>query len=347
MKSREPGAPTRVTLSDIARLAGVSVTTVSRVLGGRAGEVKISDKTTSRILEIAREQNYRPNLFAKALRTNKSYLVGLVVWDFADPYYGALVVGAQNTLARYGYTAVLTNAGRSETELYASLSRMGAFQTDGALVVGGPEEFGEAESALIRDDSRRTVYISTCNPHSGAASVVSDNYEGGRLGVDYLITHWQRPLVWLRPEESTFDTDQRVRGIEAGVAAHKYETEFTTRVTRLGEEGGYRICARLLEEITPPFSLFAFTDLTAVGAVHAAFDAGMRVPDDVAILGFDDLSLAAHINPPLSTIRQPRQALGSRGAELLVEQLNGEDAAERSEPERETLPTELVIRATA
>lgn len=347
MKTREPGTSTRVTLSDIARIAGVSVTTVSRVLGGRAGEVKISEATTSRILEIAREHDYRPNLFAKALRTNKSHLIGLVVWDFADPYYGALVVGAQTTLARYGYTAVLSNANRSEDELCASLSRMGAFQTDGALVIGGPADFTHSSCTMIRDDPRRTVYVSTRNPQLGAASVISDNYEGGRLGVDYLITRWRRPLVWLRPEANTYDTDQRVRGIEAGVAAHQYETDFTTRVCRLGEEGGYSTCVELLREIKPPFSLFAFTDLTAVGAVHAAYDAGLRVPEDIAILGFDDLSLASHINPPLSTVRQPRQALGSRGAELLVGQLDQTDETGRADAGLEILPTELVIRATA
>lgn len=347
MKARTPGTSTRVTLTDIAQLAGVSVTTVSRVLGGRAGEVKISEKTTNRILDIAREQNYRPNLFAKALRTNKSHLIGLVVWDFGDPYYGAIVVGAQTELARHGYTAVLTDAGRSEEELAASLHRMGAFQTDGALVIGGPADFEHSALAGIRDDPRRIVYIGTHNPHPGAASVIVDNYEGGRSGVDYLISHWQRPLVWLRPEQLNYDTSQRVLGIEAAVAEQGYESRSLNRVTRLGEDGGYKTCSELLRELEPPFSLFAQTDLTAIGAVHAAYDAGLRVPEDIAILGFDDLSLAAHINPPLSTVRQPRQRLGIRAAEILVENLD-KPSVEDPEPARlETVPTELVVRATA
>ena len=347
MKTRSAGSSTRVTLSDIARIAGVSVTTVSRVLGGRAGEVKISEKTSRRIQEIARDQGYRPNLFAKALRTNKSHLVGLVVWDYANPYFAAIVVGAQTTLAQYGYTAVLSDARQSETELCASLSRIDDFQTDGAVVIGGPAEPSALALADRRGDPGRTVFVAAQNPLPGGATVVADNYEGGRLGVDYLIRHWQRPLVWLRPKESNYDVNERVRGIEAGVAAHQYETEFTTRVTELGEDGGYRTCSELLRHTAPPFSLFAFTDLTALGALHAVHDAGLRVPDDVAILGFDDLSIAPHVYPPLSTIRQPRGSLGRRGAELLVQHLENADRETGDLPRLETLPTELVIRDTA
>ena len=347
MKTTRDGGSARVTLNDIARLAGVSVTTVSRVLGGRSGEVKISPETTRKITEIAREQEYRPNLFAKALRTNKSHLVGLVVWDFANPFFGAIVVGAQTTLARSGYTAVLSDARESESELFASLSRMGDFQTDGALVIGGPADFSLLMPAVTRDNPRRTIFVATRNPDPNGASVVADNYEGGRMGVDHLITRWRRPLVCLRPQESNYDVEERARGIEAGVATHLYDQNFTTRITKLGEEGGYKACSELLREAKPPLSLFAFTDLTAVGALHAARDAGLRVPDDIAIMGFDDLSFAAHLNPPLSTVRQPRGTLGSRGAELLIEQLDGPADEPESGLTFETVPTELIVRESA
>ncbi len=347
MKDTWGGGSPRVTLNDIARLAGVSVTTVSRVLSGRPGTVKISEKTTKKIMEIAREQDYRPNLFAKALRTNKSHLVGLVVWDFSDPYFGAVVVGAQTTLARYGYTAVLSDAGRSETELCAAVSRLGDFQTDGTLVIGGPADLSLSAPAVARDDPRRTVFVATRNPHPRGASVIADNYEGGRMGVDYLITRWHRPLVCLRPEASNYDVEERVRGMAAGAAEHEYERSFTTRITGLGENGGYKSCFELLQDTEPPLSLFFFNDVTAVGALHAVRDAGLTVPGDVAILGFDDLTLAAHVNPPLSTIRQPRQTLGSHGAELLVGQLEDISGERESQTTNETVPTELVIRETA
>jgi DNA-binding LacI/PurR family transcriptional regulator len=320
-----PGiAENRVTSIDVARRAGVSQSTVSLVLSGK-GRGRISGRTEEAVRRAAEELGYRTNVAARALRTGTARAVGLVVPDVTHPFFGRVLRGAQEVAWREGYAVVLADAGNDRQWELASLAALRALTVDGYL-------FFEVEPPA--GETLRAVSVET---QSDDFPVVRLDAEGGtRLAVEHLLSLGHRRIGHLASEVDTDTFRLRLEEFDAivGPGAPRALCAMTMDAAR-------EACRPLLAGAGRPTAIFADDDILAAGLYLGARDAGLSVPGDLSVVGFDDLWIARLLEPELTTVAADAEALGAAAFEALLAVLRGET------PERERIvPVSLVVRGS-
>lgn len=328
-----------LTLEDIARLAGVSRSTVSRVINEQES---VRDNVRQRVWQVINETGFRPNQAARTLVTRRTYVIGLVIPRstsifFADPYFPRLTMGIAEACnqANYSLSLYLFHTEEDEKRLFPRITRKGL--VDGIII-----QATQAADVLFTQIAKSDVpYVVAGRPLNApnVSYVDVDNVAGAHNAVRHLIRLGRRKIAHIAgPRDTTVGLD-RIQGYctalsESGLAMHEnllVEGDFT-------EEGGYYCARRLLAH--QPDAIFVAADMMAIGAMRAVREAGSRVPEDVAIVSFDDLPPATLANPPLTTVRQPIRRLGVKLVATLLDIIeNGP-----TPPRRVILDTELVIR---
>ncbi|MET8401054.1 LacI family DNA-binding transcriptional regulator [Streptomyces sp900116325] len=322
----------RVTIADVAREAGVSKTTVSRVINAK-GEVDGS--TAARVREVIAQLGYVPSSGAVGLARGSSRTVGMLVPSLTWPWMGEVLQGVVDTVeaADYGLLLFTCNRGAESVERFTSQVSARAF--DG-LVVVEPENTLDHLTALHRG-GLPIVLIDDRGHHPEFPSVVTTNHEGGASAARHLLAAGRtRPLVLTGPQHFGCVRD-RLDG---------FRTVLPTDLVVHGdftERSGRQAVEQLLSAGTQFDSVFAHNDISAAGVLRALRAAGRSVPDDIAVVGFDDIPMAEHTEPPLTTVRQPTRQMGETAARLLLSHLGG--TATPDGPV--VLPTELVVRLSA
>jgi LacI family transcriptional regulator len=327
-----------VTISDVASRAGVSKTTVSRVLNGRG---ELTESTVQRVREAIEELGYVPSAGAVGLARGRTQLMGMFVPSVSEPWIGRVVDGAVDTLEGEGFGLRLFTFHRGEESLRKLGLHAAAKSFDGLLVIDPPgtlpyitELYRTGLPVVLVDDRGHLPDL----PH-----VASANRAGGVDAARHLLELGRtRPLIVSGPEEFGC-THERLAGFldvysEAGQAI---ATEFIVNGEFTFEHGEAAV-RRVLTGGRRFDAVFAHNDLSAAGAIKALRDAGLRVPQDVAVVGFDDLDVASHSDPMLTTVRQPFREMGERAAELLLDHVRGAAQAASSR----TVATILVVRGS-
>lgn len=310
-----------ITMQDIAKRAGVSTATVSRVLNKHDSAIPISSDTKKKVLDIAKELGYSPNMYAKTLRTKKSMLLGLVVWDLTDFFFSDILRGIENTLHYSGYNLLLNSAEADADRERSCIARLRDLHVDGILLVGGSADSKKGFLEELGISTGSTVLIGASSQDVNINSVTVDNFTGGYIGMEYLINMRRRKLVYLAGTHKTTDMQKRLSGVRRAVEDRHSSGNFELREVGPGEKAGYEAAQDILADNSLPAAIFAVSDLTAFGVIRAVKDRELRVPEDVAVLGYDDISLATYFHPRLSTIRQPRYEMGEMGATILLESI--------------------------
>ncbi|MET8330388.1 LacI family DNA-binding transcriptional regulator [Streptomyces sp. NPDC005181] len=322
----------RVTIADVAREAGVSKTTVSRVINAK-GEV--GGSTAARVREVIAQLGYVPSSGAVGLARGSSRTVGMLVPSLTWPWMGEVLQGVVDTVeaADYGLLLFTCNRGAESVERFTSQVSARAF--DG-LVVVEPENTLDHLTALHRG-GLPIVLIDDRGHHPEFPSVVTTNHEGGASAARHLLAAGRtRPLVLTGPQHFGCVRD-RLDGFRTVLPTDLIvQGDFT-------ERSGRQAVEQLLAEGAQFDSVFAHNDISAAGVLRALRAAGRSVPDDIAVVGFDDIPMAEHTEPPLTTVRQPTRQMGETAARLLLSHLGG--TATPDEPV--VLPTELVVRLSA
>ncbi|WP_328626128.1 LacI family transcriptional regulator [Streptomyces sp. NBC_00353] len=322
----------RVTIADVAREAGVSKTTVSRVINTK-GEVDGS--TAARVREVIAQLGYVPSSGAVGLARGSSRTVGMLVPSLTWPWMGEVLQGVVDTVeaADYGLLLFTCNRGAESVERFTSQVSARAF--DG-LVVVEPENTLDHLTALHRG-GLPIVLIDDRGHHPEFPSVVTTNHEGGASAARHLLAAGRtRPLVLTGPQHFGCVRD-RLDGFRTVLPTDLVvQGDFTERCGRQAVE-------QLIAEGAQFDSVFAHNDISAAGVLRALRAAGRSVPDDIAVVGFDDIPMAEHTEPPLTTVRQPTRQMGETAARLLLSHLGG--TATPDGPV--VLPTELVVRLSA
>jgi len=320
-------------MSDVARTAGVSVATVSKVVNGRWG---VAQATVSRVQQVIEQLGYEASLGAQSLRSHRTNVLGILVAEF-EPFSTELLKGASTELARTDYELLAYAAGARGSMVgweRRSLARLSGTLIDGAILV---------TPTVV--ETKQGFHVVAIDPHtgpSGMPTVDSDNFAGAVLATNHLLELGHRRIGFLGGRADLESARLREAGFrkamaEAGVSVD----EALVRV------GGYRIetaegpARQLLSEADRPTAIFAANDLTAIATITAARGLGLTVPDDLSVIGFDNVPESALASPPLTTIKQPLQQMGAVALRLLADLLAG---VERDTHVR--LPTELVVRAT-
>lgn len=328
----------RVTsLKDVAMAAGVSVTTVSRLLNG---SLELPAETRERIETAIRDLNYQPNPHARRLSRGRSDAIGLVVPDIANPFFATLVAAVEEEADRRGLAlslyATLNRPGR-EVSYLGMLERN---HVDGLVFVTNHPDDGSLAKLINR--TGKVIVVDEDVPGAIAPKLFCDNRQGGHLAGLHLASAGHRRVLYIGGPEQMISTRRRYEGFEAGmreaasgdVAISRYEGDYTI-------DFGRQAARRFIEERLPATAIFAVSDEIAIGMMEVFHDNGISIPGDVSLLGFDDVSPLRLFNPPLTAIRQPVRAMGRRALSLLLETNWQQPESLVSE---DLLPVEIVVR---
>ncbi len=329
-----------ITLEDIGRMSGVSRSTVSRVINE---DPNVSEKTRSRVQDVIRSVNYHPNLAARGLAAGRTKVVGLVIPRgvtalFSDPYFPLVIQGVASACAPLDFSVMLW---LSEPE--HERKAIGQILHNGLLE-------GVIITAMLIDDpliqslseSKRPFITIGRHPNDETHSYVDvDNRAGAYEAVSHIVRTGHRRVAVINGPENTAHSWERYHGYQKALRDRGLPlVPALIAAGDFSEAGGYLAAKRLLVE--KPDAVFACSDAMAFGCMRAIREAGLRIPEDVAVVGFDDIPTAANSKPPLTTVRQPIQRIGSLAAEMLIEMIEHPDP----QPRRVVLPTELIVRSS-
>lgn len=339
-----------VRLRDLARQVGVHPSTVSRVLSGDPA-ARLADTTRTRILRAAHETDYRPNRLARSLKVRRTRLLGMLIPDVTNPFFSALFRAVEDAAGEAGYNVILCNTDDSPARLDQHLRALGEGHVDGVLVAAA-----HLHDARIADlAARGTLPYVLVNRHRGAgdACVVSEDAGGARLIVDHLVSLGHTRIAHLTGGSDISTTATRAESFRTALRAHGLEADEALVVHGgLTEESGAAGMRMLLNRAGArgPTAVFAANDLVAIGAIDVAQSRGLRVPEDLAVAGYNDIPAAARAvnGRGLTTVRVPLAEMGRRAAQMLIRRLDGglDSSAWDGEPTRVVLPVELVIRGS-
>jgi len=327
----------RMTIREIADLAGVSIATVSRVLNGRDD---VAAETRALVQRVVDEQGYTVSRSARGLSAGRTGLVGLLVPLVYPVYFSQIIYGVAEALYEQEMRMLLSPTEHLHDREVTLLERLVHGETDGALVVLPEESSAELERLL--DDGYRFVVIDPRLPlDDRIASVSAAHTSGADQAMRHLLTLGHRRIAIITGPRGWVATEDRRRGYHAALAAAGILPDAGLEVEANFEIGGGRSAARrLLDLANPPTAIFAFNDNLAIGAIQAARANGLRVPEDVSIVGFDDVELATIVSPTLTTVRQPLAEMGRTAVSLLMRLLE----RQRFETLHVELGTRLVVR---
>lgn len=324
--------PAPVTMREVARQSGVSVATVSRVFNGGL----VNEQTRASVEQVARALRYVPNRAARSLNTARTSTIGVILPDLHGAFYSELLRGLDATAASAGYHLLVTGSHSGVAELSAALQSMSG-RVDGLVVMSPDADAGVLEANLPAQIP--VVLFGSHRP--GLASCGIDNVAGAAGLVRHLIGLGHRTIAHLAGPDGNHDAADRLRGYERAMAEAGLPTDGLVLRGDFTEDSGHvagdALAARRGEGL--PDALFAANDAMAIGAMWALRTAGLRIPTDIAVAGFDDVPFTRYLQPPLTTVHVPTEAMGRTAVEALLRPGG-------PLPEPQTLAARLVVRAS-
>ena len=341
MATRKLSLAGPATLRDVARVAGVHPGTVSRALNPQTRSL-VNERTARRVLAAAEELGYRPNPIARGLRTNRSHTIGVLVPDLMNPLFAAVVRGIEDGLREGGYTPLIANTDNDAEREQVAFEAMSARQVDGFIAATARRDHW-----LLADQAgsdAKVVLVNRRVDSDAFPAVTGDDHEGVRLAVEHLADLGHRRIAHLAGAQSLYTGWSRHQGFIDAMRTRRLELDpglivFSGAFTA---SEGARCCGELLDRRRDFSAIVAGNDLLALGCYDALEQHGLRCPDDMSVVGYNDMPFVDRFRPPLTTVRVPHYELGATAAELMLEQLQGTDAP----PRQLLLAPELVVRAS-
>ncbi|HWE60865.1 MAG TPA: LacI family DNA-binding transcriptional regulator [Chloroflexota bacterium] len=327
-----------LTLKDLAQLAGVHASTVARVLNGDPQQ-RVRPEVRDRIVSLARTHGYQPNGVARALRLKRSRVIGTMIPDISNPFFAAMFRGIEDTLAQQDFSVILANTDDDPRREQRGMTMLRERQVDG-LILATARRDDPAIAGLAAD---RYPYV-LVNRHTDpleANVVVPDDYNGAASAVDHLVALGHRRIAHIAGAAEVSTGNNRRRGYADALARHGLPVDPALIVDgTFREAGGYAAMGTLLTRRPLPTAVFAVNDLAAMGALRATRQAGLDVPRDISIIGFNDLPVVAQMSPALTTLHVPLHAMGVAAAARLLARLTGTEQPDQPV----VMPVELICR---
>ena len=327
-----------VTIKDVARQANVSVATVSRVFSG-ANVVR--EETSRRIRDVAARLRYSPHGGARSLITSKTHTLGVLLPDLYGEFFSEIIRGIDAAARNSGYHLLVSSSHSDSREVESAMRSMRG-RVDG-LILMSPDIDAETLVANL-PEGQPFILLNSAVRKEGVPSVSISNTRGAREMVRHLITHGHRRIAFISGSDRNVDSDQRRSGYRSALSEARLPNDRSLEVRGdFTEDSGFEAARMLLERSPRPTAIFAANDAMAIGALSALRDAGVDVPREIAVAGFDDIPIARHMSPALSSVHVPIAELGQRATKRLIDALA---RPEQYEPRREVLRTNVVIRAS-
>jgi LacI family transcriptional regulator len=324
------------TMRDVAGLARVSVQTVSCVVN-RTGT--ISPETRERVWNAIEQLNYRRDPIARSMRTRQTRLIGLLVLDITNPVHSIIASAVEACSFAEDYKVVLYNVGEDVQREREYLAAAAEGLIDGLIIVNTTDR--EDTTTFLKNEKVAAVLID-CLATTTIPTVAVDNVKAAYLATRHLIEQGHRRITHISGSATNLMAQQRQQGYEQAMADYglTYRKVLVARSQQWHYRAGYESMQELLHDDGLPTAIFAASDLMAIGAYRAIAEAGLRVPDDVSVVGFDDIEAASYAVPALTTIRQPFAEIAAKAVSLLLQLIGGEDP----EITQILLPPELIVR---
>jgi DNA-binding LacI/PurR family transcriptional regulator len=313
-----PRSEGKVTLKTIAERLSLTPGTVSAALNNSAAARSIPEHTKNRIIEAAQALNYRPNFFARTLRLRRTYTIGVIVEEIGDVYGAMVISGIEEYLRKNNYF-FLTVIHRHDPKLLQTYAQM--------LLTRGVEGFITTDTSILQKLALPTVAVAGHQRIEGVTNIVLDHKRAARLALQHLKELGHKEIAFIKGQ--TISSDSGVRWSAICEVAQELDIQIRPELT-IQLEGmdstpaiGYPFAKQLLARKQYFTALFAYNDISAIGSLWAFREAGLRVPEDVSIVGFDDIPGSAYANPGLTTVRQPLFRMGQIAAQTVVDQIEG------------------------
>ncbi len=323
------------TIYDIAKAVGVTQTTVANALAGRGN---VSEATRKRILQCAQDMGYRPNVLARSLAKGKTFTLGFILPTIANPFYPEIAEEIERIAHAHDYQFVLCNTHHDYALGYQNLERLVSRWVDGIIVMGSSMDLADLTSQFQQGLPTVLCNWQENEAAPGMPQVNVDFHHAGELAAQHLLSLGHRQIAII------VDEPQQTSCLEGfRVALHEAGTTLQSEMIQQGHstlESGHAAAKKILAAATRPTAIFATTDWMAIGALEAIREEGLRVPEDLSIIGLDDVVVGAYISPALTTIAIPKYQLAKEATELLLRQIEGKSDQLQSI----LLPPSLLIR---
>jgi len=324
-------------IKDIARIAHVSHSTVSRAL---SNSPRVRPETVEKIRRIAEESGYRASAVARSLATRRTNTIGVVVTTIADLFAAGVVSGIEEIAGNHGYSVFLSNSNADPDREVRVVRSFEERRVDGIIVTAS--RVGALHVPALSRMRVPIVLVNNQHPSEFVHSISIENISASCEATRHLLDLGHRRIAYIGDRNGSQSDTERFGGYRQALdrAGLPFEPELVVH----GDgkpEGGIRAIAQLLASPEPPTAVFCYNDMTALGAIRRIHDAGMRVPADISVIGFDDLSIVQYTEPPLTTIRQPMPQMGRMAMETMLELLAGSKSSHHLR-----VPGELVVRAS-
>ena len=348
---RPSGKNSAVTMRDVATQSGFSPATVSIVLNSAPLARYIAPATKKRIEEVARKLGYRPNAMARFLRSKRTHSVGVMFFDITDPFCTMVMRGIENSLYQQSYVPIFADAHNQRNRFERYLEMLLERHVEALIVVAN---WLFVDIQLLGDLAKRNIPAATIGwelPGNVISSVMVDNEIGARLALEHLYQLGHRKIAFIRGPKMLIDSAPRWRGIQKFAQSAGLEID-PVLVQQLPEsldptssfEAGFRLAEELLQRKKKFTALMAFDDLSALGAIRALTKAGVKVPEQCSVTGFDDVAPSFFSAPSLTTVRQPMEAMGGLAVNIIMEGINASLEKREWTIANQKMSPELVIR---
>ncbi|MCY6957302.1 LacI family DNA-binding transcriptional regulator [Clostridium brassicae] len=321
------------TIKDIARKLNISIATVSKALND---SYDISDKTKKRVREAAKEMNYKPNAIAQGLVTNKTNTIGLIIPDITNPFYPEIARGVEEELNKYGYNIFLCNSNWEIKKEEKYIDLLVSKQVEGIILAHSGVKNGSLENIDIP-----IVSVATKSGYKGENFVVIDDKKGGYLATKHLLDSGYKSIMFIGGQNTIETNRMRFEGYKQALMEQGIQLD--ERLIKNGDftkESGYVLVKNSLKEGIIPTGIFGGTDMLALGVMQAVRECGLNIPEDIGIVGFDDISFSQLPEISLTTIAQPKYDMGVISAKTLLDKIN------KSKGKDTILNPKLIIRKT-
>jgi LacI family transcriptional regulator len=310
-------------MKEIAKIAGVSLGTVSHVLNASAA---VREPLRKRVMDAVDALGYQPSQLARGLRRDKTNMIGMIIPDVTNPFFPAVVRGAEDVAFENGYRLVLCNTDNDHSKEIAHLNELRTYLPSGLIVI--PSNFSDltVQAESYRRSGTAVVCVDRLPKDWNGDTVTANNEHGAYEATNYLLRQGHKQLAIITGPRHLTNAQERLKGFKRALHEKKISIapEYIQETT-FDQHGGHAKTMLLLRMIPRPTVIFAGNDMIAFGALLAFREAGLRCPDDISLIGFDNLDLAEMTSPPLSSVSQPGYQMGTTAARMLIDRVRGDN----------------------
>jgi LacI family transcriptional regulator len=326
-----------VTIKDVARESGVNISTVSRALNNGYG---VNDQTREHVMAVAARLHYRPNRIARGLVTGRSHSLGLIVSDIRNPFFAEVARGAEDAARAGNCDLVLCNSDLDADKQMQYVQSLQEKRIDG-IMMNSVSMLSREQQAQLAASGVPIVLLNRSASNHTFSTVCADNESGGALAARYLLGLGHRKIAHLTGPRQHGNLSDRAQGFVRALQAAEHQEQPVVLRGKFTFEGGAELARKLLDEHPDVTAIFAANDVMAFGVAHAAIDRGLRIPEDLSLVGFDNLQFSVIVHPPLTTIHQPKYEMGSAAVDVLLRLARDKG---KQIPEHRRLGVELIER---